>query len=112
MLLLLYGGHVALLFVGATEGDIPSASSIGLPAGTDIQAETKECSSGGCWALFTVRPPEELSPDDLAVHLGVTPKASIPGNLLDPRTIWLSRGPTQGDQLVIRADYWSSPWVS
>jgi hypothetical protein len=108
----LYGGHVALLFVGATEGDTPPASSIQLPPGTEIQSEMKDCSSGGCWALFTVRPPDGRSPDDLAVYLGLTPQASIPGTLLDPRTIWLRRGATQGDELVIRADYWSSPRTS
>lgn len=105
-----YAGRVAWLFMGATEGDVPSASSLPLPAGSQIVDVTTECASGGCWSLIDVRPPEGTTPGDLARELGIDPQAKISGNLLDPRTIWL-RAEQAGDLLSIHADYWSSEYV-
>lgn len=105
-----YACRVSWLFMGATEGDVPSASSLPLPAGSQIIDVTTECASGGCWSLIDVRPPEGTTPDGLAGELGIDPQGKISGNLLDPRTIWL-RAEQKGDLLSIHADYWSSEWV-
>ncbi|GAB2528459.1 hypothetical protein GCM10027267_27820 [Paramicrobacterium agarici] len=95
---------------GATEGDVPSASSIPLPARSQIVDVSTDCASGGCWSLIDVRPPEGMTPADLARELGIDPQGKISGNLLDPRTIWL-RGEQKGGILSIKADYWSSEWT-
>ncbi|SMH28278.1 hypothetical protein SAMN06295885_0126 [Rathayibacter oskolensis] len=102
LLAVLYLGRLGVLFVGATEGDVPPASSIGLPAGSEVVRESVECASGGCWSLLAVRPPEGMSPEELSSELG----ARLPGSFWDPRTISLSSDP-QGRLLVVRADYWT-----
>ncbi|WP_131922605.1 MULTISPECIES: hypothetical protein [unclassified Curtobacterium] len=103
---LLAGVRLVSLFAFATEGDVPPASSVSLPAGSELITEEKECASGGCWAVLSVRPPEGVSPQDLATSLGMTPQARQRGTLWDPRTVNLS-SEADGELLVIRADYWS-----
>jgi hypothetical protein len=109
-LLLLYAGRLVLLLIGATEGDVPPASSIPLPAGSTIVSESVECASGGCWTLATVRPPEGVTPEELSDRLGTTPQARLAGSFLDPRAISLS-SEIHAEMLVVRADYWSRPWA-
>lgn len=108
--LLLYGLYVGWLSIMATEGDVPSASSIPLPAGAEILSEDKSCGSGGCTLVLVVAPPDGQSPADLAIELGVTPQLRLPGNLLDPRTVNVSG--SAGDQtLQLWADFFSTEYV-
>lgn len=107
---LLLGGRYVLLFIGATEGDIPSSSSLPLPVGTEIVSEQSDCASGGCWLELTVRPPRGTSPQELAEQMGADPQLEISGNLLDPRTIWVWAEPGNS-LLTLRADYFSQRWV-
>ncbi|MWV58808.1 hypothetical protein [Rathayibacter sp. VKM Ac-2754] len=92
--------------VFATEGDVPAASAISLPEGSEVVDESVECASGGCWALLSVRPPEVMTPEELSSELGTTPQARIPGTLWDPRTITVSSR-VDGPLLIVRADFWS-----
>lgn len=105
----LFGLYLARLFVlhtFASEGDVPSSSSIALPTGAEISSESRDCASGGCWITLEVQPPSGQTPHELAAQLGLTPDAERPGNFWDPRTIWLSAEPGVS-VLEIRADYWS-----
>jgi hypothetical protein len=104
--LLFIGLRTALLFMGATEGDVPATASIPLPAGSRVVDEDEQCASGGCWSLVSVQPPSGMSPTELSTTLGTEPFARLPGSLWDPRVINLT-SEVQGDLLVIQADYWS-----
>ncbi|QOD43155.1 hypothetical protein [Clavibacter zhangzhiyongii] len=107
---LLMLARYATLSVFATEGDVPAASSIPLPEGSEVVDEGVECASGGCWLLLSVRPPEQMTVDELAAALGTTPQARIPGTPWDPRTISLRAEP-HGSLLQVQADYWSQEYV-
>ena len=72
----LYIAHVLLLFAGATEGDVPEASRLHLPAGADVIGQAHDCASGGCWVTLSVRPPDGRTPEDLAADTGATPRSS------------------------------------
>lgn len=110
VLALLYAGRVACLFMGATEGDVPPASAVPLPAGTEILSESCECASGGCWLTIEVRPPSGRTAEDLAERIGATPQLEVPGDMIDPRTTWVWAQP-RGGVLTLRADYFSQEWV-
>ncbi|MCP2636974.1 hypothetical protein K0817_010440 [Microbacterium sp. HD4P20] len=110
VLLLFYAAHVGLLFMGATEGDTPAATSVGLPDEAQILSEEKSCSSGGCTLVLQVAPPHGQSPAELATAMGATPQLQISGNLLDPRTISVRAVPRE-DSLELRADYFSQTYV-
>ncbi len=103
----LYAGRVFWLNVMATEGDVPPASVLPLPAGAEIIDENTGCGSGGCATTFTVLPPEGQSPEALAEEIGVTTGLDIPGTFFDPRTITVSARP-DGSVLHLVADYWSN----
>jgi len=109
-LALLYAFRTAWLVMTATEGDVPAASALPLPAGSEILDESRDCASGGCWITLEVRPPSGQTPEDLAADIGATPQLELPGNVIDPRTIWVWAEPG-GDVLVLRADYFSQKWV-
>ncbi|OUE26253.1 hypothetical protein [Clavibacter michiganensis] len=110
VLVLLALVRLAGLAVFATEGDVPAASSIPFPEGSAVVDESVDCASGGCWTLLSVRPPEGMTPDELAAELGATPQARLPGTLWDPRTISLT-AEVQGPLLVVQADLWSQEYV-
>lgn len=110
VLALLYAVRVAWLFMNATEGDVPAPSALPLPAGTEILSESRDCASGGCWIAIDVRPPSGQTPEGLAEDMGATPQLEVPGNVLDPRTIWVWAEP-RGSVLTLRADYFSQEWV-
>jgi len=110
LLALLYAGRLGWLTMMATEGDVPAASAIALPAGVKVIDETSDCASGGCWTTVTVHPPSDQTPETLAEELGATPQLKVSGNLLDPRTVWVSANPS-GDALILTLDYWSQEWV-
>ncbi|NQX13496.1 hypothetical protein HQQ80_17855 [Microbacteriaceae bacterium VKM Ac-2855] len=109
-LALLYFGHLGILFVGATEGDVPAVSSIPLPAGSEVIREGVTCGSGGCSVEASVRPPDGMTPGELSEALGTTPQARIPGTFWDPRTVSLTSR-TEGPLLLVRADYFSTEYV-
>jgi len=110
VLTLLYAGRLLWLNMMATEGDVPPASALPLPEGAEILGESTGCGSGGCSTTFTVRPPAGQSPEALAEEMGATPQLAIPGDFLDPRTVWVSARPA-GSVLNLVTDYWSSEWV-
>lgn len=110
VLVLLYAGRVAWLFVMADEGDVPPASVIPLPAGAEILGESEGCGSGGCTLTVTVRPPAGQSADDLAIEIGATPQLLVSGNLWDPRTVSVFARPA-GGILNLNLDYSSTEWV-
>ncbi|HWS50374.1 MAG TPA: hypothetical protein VN241_05150 [Microbacterium sp.] len=110
VLAVLYAGRLWWMSAMATEGAVPPASAIPLPAGVEIRGESSDCASGGCWATLTLRPPAGQSPEALAEEMGATPQLAIPGNFFDPRTIWVSARPA-GSLLLLTADYWSQEWV-
>ena len=110
LLVLFYGARVAWLSMMATEGDVPPASAVPLPPGAEILGDSVGCGSGGCSVTFTVRPPAGQSPHALAEEMGATPQLAVPGNFLDPRTVWVSARPA-GPVLNLVVDYWSTEWV-
>ncbi len=67
---LFIGLRAALLFAGATEGDVPTSSSIPLPAGSRVVDEDEQCASGGCWSLVSVQPPSGDEPDRTVDDVG------------------------------------------
>jgi len=107
---LFYAARVGWLSMMATEGDVPPASAVPLPAGAEILGESIGCGSGGCSVTFSVRPPGGQSPHALAEEMGATPQLSVPGTFWDPRTVWVSARPA-GSVLNLIVDYWSSEWV-
>ncbi|MFB4353205.1 hypothetical protein RAC69_08660 [Microbacterium sp. LS_15] len=110
VLVLLYAGRVAWLFVMADEGDVPSASVVPLPAGAEILGTTEGCGSGGCTLNLTVRPPVGQSAEGLAAEMGTTPQLLVPGNTWNPRTVSVFATPS-GGLLNISLDYSSDEWV-
>jgi hypothetical protein len=106
-LMLAYFGRVAWLNLWATEGDVPPVSSLSLAAGSELVSEEIVCGSGGCSAIYEVRPPAGQSVAELAEELGTTPQTTVPGTILDPRNIRLSAEP-KGSVLMVIADYVSS----
>ena len=101
---------VFALTLGASEGDIPDASRIELPAGAEIIGEESGCASGGCWVTITVRPPAGQSAEELATEIGATPQLDLAGNVFDPRTVRVWATPS-GGTLSLRADYWSEHYI-
>lgn len=110
VLAVLYFGHLGILFLGATEGDVPSVSSIPLPEGSEIVGENVTCGSGGCSLEASVRPPDGVTREELEEALGTTPQARVPRTFWDPRTISLT-SEADGPLLLVRADYFSAEYV-
>ena len=106
----LYMARVLLLFAGATEGDVPDAARLQLPAGAEVIRQAEDCASGGGWVTLRVRPPSGQSPEDLAAEIGATPQLEIAGNLLDPRPVWVWAEPSAAT-LSLRVDYWSRKYI-
>lgn len=106
----IWAGRLLWLTMLASEGDVPPTSAIPLPTGSEILSEERACASGGCWVEIEVRPPSGKSPQELADDIGATPQLELPGNLIDPRTIWVWADPG-GHYLTLRADYFSQEWV-
>jgi hypothetical protein len=94
----------AWLSLGATEGDVPSVSSLALPAGSAISTDMS-CGSGGCWSIFTVTPGAGSSPGELTNYLETTFDGRVPGSFWDPRTINL-KAEVDGNSVVVTASYW------
>lgn len=109
-LVLFYGLRVGWLFMMADEGDVPPISAIPLPPDAEVISESESCGSGGCSVTYTVRPPVGQAPDGLAAEMGATPQLAVPGNLWDPRTVWVHAYPSPS-ALKLVADYTSGEWV-
>lgn len=93
-----YLGRVAVLFLGAHEGDVPSASLIPEPpTGVQVVSEGKECASGGCWWQVVLQPAQGQSPANLAAEMGVATERRLSGDFLDPRPVnlWSSATATE-----------------
>jgi hypothetical protein len=103
-LALAYLAWFGLLISGSEEGDIPSASSISFPEGSAIVSAEKECGSGGCWAVFTVRPADGSTSAELESYLSTTFNGRVPGSFLDPRTINFKTAPGDG-KVIVTASY-------
>jgi hypothetical protein len=107
--LLLLAGLVLVRYlflgIGASEGDVPDASSMQLPAGSAVTASETSCGSGGCWTVFTVRPPDGTTPAELTRRIEDEHGDGIPGDLLDPRTIQVS-AEVAGADVAVRGSYW------
>ncbi|MEV8171588.1 hypothetical protein [Microbacterium sp. NPDC077486] len=110
LLIVFYVARLGWLFMMADEGPTPPLSAVPLPAGTQVVSESKHCGSGGCSVTFTVRPPDGMTPEQLAEEMGATPQLSVPGDLWDPRTVWVSARPSAG-ALKLVADYTSGEYV-
>jgi hypothetical protein len=102
VLLLIYLLRIATLWVSATEGDVPAASLIPLPNDATMLSEELTCGSGGCAIVLEVRPPAGWTADELVHEF----PESLPGTLLDPRTVWLTPE-VEGNVVRVRADLWS-----
>jgi hypothetical protein len=94
----------ARLGLGATEGDVPSASSLALPKGSATSTDMS-CGSGGCWSIFTVLPGAGSSPSELRDYLETTFDGRVPGTFWDPRTITF-QAEVDGKSVVVTASYW------
>lgn len=76
------------------------------PSTAIVTSTSKECGSGGCWTTFMLEPGAGTTTDELAAEIG----GSIPGTLLDPRTIYVTVE-RDGDILRVQGDYWSQEYV-
>jgi hypothetical protein len=105
VLAVLYLARLGLLFIGADEGDIPSATLIPAPpTGAQILSEGKDCASGGCWWEVVVVPATGQSIDELASEMGVADEQHVAGNFWDPRTITIGSRVVP-DGLMVYAQY-------
>lgn len=95
-------GRSALLTLSATEGDAPTAEDMHFPEPAVVTATSKDCGSGGCWTTFTLEPVAGTTTDELEAAIG----DSVPGTLLDPRSITVTVQ-RDGDSLTVRGDYWT-----
>ena len=102
-----YFAWFGLLCMGSTEGDTPAASSLTLPDGATVLTTDKECGSGGCWSIFTVRPGPDITADEFARHLTNSFEGRLPGTFTDPRTVNFMTA-TGGSFVVITASYWAT----
>jgi hypothetical protein len=103
----LYLLRVGVLYAFSTEGDVPAAESMAFPDGATVVRTDKVCGSGGCSSIFTVRPGEKSSAEELAKYLDTTFDGQIPGTFFDPRPIsFMSE--IQGNLVVVTADVWKS----
>lgn len=106
LLAVLYGVRMFVIAIGV-ETDVPPASVVSLPTGSELLRETSDCASGGCWTILTVQPADGQTPESLAEEMGVTSQLEIPGNFLDPRTVWVEATP-RGPVLTLTLDYYHS----
>jgi len=102
-----YFAWFGLLCMGSTEGDTPAASSLTLPDGAAVLTTDKECGSGGCWSIVTVRPGSDTTADEFARHLTNTFEGRMTGTFTDPRTVNFMTT-TEGPFVVITASYWAT----
>jgi hypothetical protein len=94
-----------MLAIGSTEGDVPPASALPLPGDAQIVGTDEGCGSGGCWAIFTVRPAKGSSPQEISRYFDSTLDGHVAGSVFDPRTVNLSTA-VQGNVVVVTASYW------
>ncbi|AZH82992.1 hypothetical protein EAO79_08855 [Plantibacter sp. PA-3-X8] len=86
---------------------VPPSEAMQFPEGTELLRVRNECTNagnGGCWSLFTVRPPigeaRVAFEDTYLVEFG-----RVPGTLWDPQPISVSAKEFGDDVWVVRGDY-------
>jgi hypothetical protein len=103
----LYPLRLLILDFGRAEGAaVPSTEAMRFPGGTTLMSVRSECASGGCWSLFTVRPPagaERTAFEDTYL----VDRGRLDGTLWDPRPITVSAEAFGDDVWVVRGDYWT-----
>jgi hypothetical protein len=107
----LYPLRLVILDVERIDGaGVPSAAAMRFPEGTALLSVRTECANGGCWSLFTVRPP--AGADRVAFEgIYLVDRGRMDGTLWDPRPITVSAEEFGNDVWVVRGDYWSdSSW--
>jgi len=97
---------VFLSLDGLDNAGVPTVDSMQFPEGTEVLKARTECASGGCWALYTVRPPAGSAAERFADRYGAD-RARILGSFWDPRTISISAEEYDNGVWVVRGDYWT-----
>jgi hypothetical protein len=104
----LYPLRLVILDLERVDGaGVPSAEAMRFPKGTALLSVRTECANGGCWSLFTVRPP--AGADRVAFEgIYLVDRGRMDGTLWDPRPITVSAEAFANDVWVVRGDYWSA----
>ncbi|WP_175115965.1 hypothetical protein [Plantibacter sp. MCCC 1A11337] len=85
---------------------VPSAGAMRFSDGIVMLNVRTECANGGCWSLFTVRPP--TGADRAAFEKTyLVDRGRLDGTLWDPWPITVSAEEFGDDVWVVRGDYWS-----
>lgn len=107
----LYPLRLVILDVERIDGaGVPSAEAMRFPEGTALLSARSECANGGCWSLFTVRPPTGADRVPFE-EIYLVDRGRMDGTLWDPRPITVSAEEFGNDVWVVRGDYWSdSSW--
>lgn len=102
-----YAARLTLMSLdGLDNAGVPSVESMRFPEGTELLGSSTECASGGCWALFNVRPPEGSERDTFA-ETYLVDRGRLGGTLWDPRVIYVSAEVSAGGTWAVQADYWT-----
>ena len=103
----LYPLRLLILDFGRSESAaVPSTEAMRFPHGTTLMSVRSECANGGCWSLFTVRPP--AGSDRAAFEdTYLVDRGRLDGTLWDPRPITVSAEEFGDDVWVVRGDYWT-----
>ena len=104
----LYPLRLVILDLERVDGaGVPSAEAMRFPEGTALLSVRSECANGGCWSLFTVRPPAGADQEDFE-GIYLVDRGRMDGTLWDPRPITVSAVAFANDVWVVRGDYWSA----
>lgn len=93
--------------VSATEGDVPSVGQMHFPIGSEVLRSDKECGSGGCTAVFELRPPPDLTATEMLAQYSQRYEDGIPGSLWDIRKIGFE-AVADSETVRVAASLWSS----
>lgn len=103
----IYAARLALISLeGLDNAGVPSADSMRFPEGTEVLSTSTECASGGCRAIFNVRPPEGSEQRTFA-KIYLVDRGQLGGTLWDPRVIYVSAEVFTRNTWVVQADYWT-----
>lgn len=96
---------VSLSLEGLDNAGVPTVEAMRFPEGTTVLSARTECASGGCWSLFTVRPPDGQAREGFE-DTYLVDRGRVLGTFWDPRVISVSAEEFGGDVWVVRGDYW------